>query len=407
MEGSRRMSRRVSYKKQAILGTMLLLVIVAAVEGAALAWAHLFDSELCDAMKGDAADGLDVQLKRQICDDSNGLLYMRVEGGYKMIRPDQHYPTISINSHGFRGPEFEVQKPEGAYRVFVIGGSSAFGAGTADNATIPAHLERMYRESELPFRVEVINAGIPGGQSYIEHMLVRDRILGMDPDLLIVYDGYNDIVVSINNPGIGKPAFQKGTRDGTFSKIYDAYLYWKSVYETVKKHSKIIYYAERHALQDDKSYDDSPVLPKVAVWKERWSEICDIGRERGFHVLVTVQPVLGSGNQTMTAYHEALYTEKDGAFMADGIRHYADALDGMSSSCSHTLDLTHAFDGHIDDTSGVVGEGGRGGGGGGGKVPTSSVAMLDRVHLSDYGNMVIASKMYEASVPIITSGPAT
>ena len=58
------MPRRVSYKKQAILGTMLLLVIVAAVEGAALARAHLFDNELCDAMKGDAADGLDVQLKR-------------------------------------------------------------------------------------------------------------------------------------------------------------------------------------------------------------------------------------------------------------------------------------------------------------------------------------------------------
>ena len=363
---------------------------------------------------------------------------MRVAGGYATIRPDQHYPTISINSYGFRGPEFEVQKPEGTYRVFVIGGSSTLGAGTADNATIPAHLERMYRESELPFRVEVINAGIPGAQSYIEHMLVKDRILEMDPDLLIVYDGYNDIVVSINNPGIGEPAFQKGIRDGTFLEIYDVYLYWKSVYEVVKKHSKIIYLIKMHTLQHDRGYDDSPVLPKVAMselenvpvwssrgrgfsgttdtclpthfqvlmWKERWSEICDIGRERGFHVLITVQPVLGSGNQTMTSYYEALYAERDGAFMADGIRHYADALDGLSSSCPHTLDLTHAFDGHIDDTSGVVGEGG-GERGGGGKVPASGAALLDLVHLSDYGNMVIASKIHDASIPIIKSGPAT
>ena len=391
------MTRQVSYKKQALLGILLLLILAAAAEAVLRVGGQILsDGELCTLMKGDAADGLDERLKEQICYDNRNIQYMFED--YKSLRPDQHHPTISINSHGFRGPEFEVQKPEGTYRVFVIGGSSAFGAGTADNATIPAHLERMYRESELPFRVEVINAGIPGGQSYIEHMLVRDRILGMDPDLLIVYDGYNDIFNSINNPGIGEPAFQRGIHDGIFFKIFNEYLYWNPVYETVKKHSKIIYYAERHALQDDTRYDYSPVLPKVAVWKERWSEICDIGRERGFHVLVTVQPVLGSGNQTMTAYHEALYAEQDGAFIADGIRHYADALDGMPPSCPSTQDLTHAFDGWVDGTGSMGGEG---------RVPASSAALLDLVHLSDYGNTVIASKIHDASIPIITSGPAT
>ena len=389
------MPRRVSYKKQVFLGVMLLLTLVVAVEGTVQVRAHLFDNKLCGAMQGDAADGLDERLKRQICDDVRRIQY--TFEGHKTLRPDQYHPTISINSHGFRGPEFEVQKPEDTYRVFVIGGSSTFGVGTVDNATIPAHLERMYLEADLPFRVEVINAGIPGAQSYTEHMLVKDRIRGMDPDLLIVYDGKNDISQSINNPGISGKMFQEKDRNWMFYNIYMAHLNGNSVYEWAKKHSRIVSYVEYRGVQHWEYYDDSPILPKVAVWKERWGQICDIGRDRGFEVLVTVQPILGSGNQTMTEYYKETYAEQNGVVLIDGIRHYAEALDDLSSSCPFTLDLTHAFDGYVDGTDGVVRVGG-------GKVPVSSVALLDLVHLSDYGNGLIASKMYDASIPIIMSG---
>ena len=140
--GSRSVSRRISYKKQALLGVLLLLALVTAVEGAAQVWAYLSDMEICRIMRGDAARGIDPDTRRQICEDHKRVQH--VFGDYKTIQPDQHYPTININSHGFRGPEFEVQKPEGTYRVFVIGGSSVYGAGNTDNTTIPAHLERMY-----------------------------------------------------------------------------------------------------------------------------------------------------------------------------------------------------------------------------------------------------------------------
>ena len=194
------MPRRVSYKKQAFLGVMLLLTLVAAVEGAALAWTGIFPT-YCDIMESDAVADLDAHLKRQICDDVYSLLHVKGEN-YKMIKPDQHYPTININSHGFRGPEFEAEKPDDTYRIFVIGGSSTFGIGTADGSTIPAHLERMYREANpLPhLRIEVINAGIPAAQSYTESLMVKNQILRLDPVLLIVYDGHNDILYSIDNP---------------------------------------------------------------------------------------------------------------------------------------------------------------------------------------------------------------
>ena len=165
--------------------------------------------------------------------------------------------------------------------------------------------------------------------------------------------------------------------------------------------SNALHLAKTHVLGRNSVHDDSPILPKVAVWKERWGQICDIGRDRGFEVLVTVQPVLGSGNQTLTAYHEAFYAEWNGEAIAGKIHHHADALEGMSPSCPFTLDLTHALDGYV-----VVGGGGAGDPSGG-QVPVSSASLLDRVHLPDCGNMVIASKMYGASIPIIMSGPMT
>ena len=159
--------------------------------------------------------------------------------------------------------------------------------------------------------------------------------------------------------------------------------------------SGVLHLVKTHMLGSNMVNDDSPILPKVDVWKERWGEICDIGRDRGFQVLVTVQPVLGSGNQTLTEYYREYYAKENGEAVAGKIHHYADALEDLSSSCPFTLDLTHAFDGYVEgagDHRGV-------------RVPVSSAALLDLVHLSDYGNEAIASKMYGASIPIMVSEP--
>ena len=80
---SKQMSGRIPHKKQAILGVMLLLTLAVAVEGAALAWTGIFPT-YCDIMESDTADGLDAHTKRQICRDSNSVLYI-LGGGEREI----------------------------------------------------------------------------------------------------------------------------------------------------------------------------------------------------------------------------------------------------------------------------------------------------------------------------------
>ena len=46
--------------------------------------------------------------------------------------------SSNLNSLGFRGPEFSEIKPSNTYRIFMVGGSTMFGAGaSSDEATIP------------------------------------------------------------------------------------------------------------------------------------------------------------------------------------------------------------------------------------------------------------------------------
>ena len=50
------------------------------------------------------------------------------------------YQSFAYNSHGFRGDEFEKEKPDDTFRIFTVGGSTTFGIGAEDDETWPAHL---------------------------------------------------------------------------------------------------------------------------------------------------------------------------------------------------------------------------------------------------------------------------
>jgi lysophospholipase L1-like esterase len=99
---------------------------------------------------------------------------------------------ISINSLGFRGPEFSVDK-HGAYRIVALGESTTFGMTIQPGDTPwPQMLEEMIRQRLKTDRpVQVINAGVPAYS--IKHnadRLARD-ILPLRPDMIISYHGAN------------------------------------------------------------------------------------------------------------------------------------------------------------------------------------------------------------------------
>jgi lysophospholipase L1-like esterase len=116
--------------------------------------------------------------------------------------PGYHNGLTSHNSLGYRNVEIALQKPGGVYRIVAIGGSSTYDVRIEDNArTFTAQLEALLRSQYGHPNVEVINAGVPGYNSWEMLINLEFRVLDLDPDLVIIYEGTNDVHARMVAPG--------------------------------------------------------------------------------------------------------------------------------------------------------------------------------------------------------------
>lgn len=98
------------------------------------------------------------------------------------------------NSLGYRNDEFPLEKLEGVYRIVLLGGSSTYDVSIKDNHdTFAAQLEKLLKEEYGYSDVQVINAGVPGYNSWEILGNLEYRVLDIDPDLVIIYEGTNDV----------------------------------------------------------------------------------------------------------------------------------------------------------------------------------------------------------------------
>ena len=100
---------------------------------------------------------------------------------------------VTINSQGFRGEEFTVEKPPGTIRILTLGASSTFGYHDRDDETYPFLLERDLQTTAPPgVTYEVINFAIPHATTdNVLAMLVNEG-LRLSPDVVTFYEGAND-----------------------------------------------------------------------------------------------------------------------------------------------------------------------------------------------------------------------
>ena len=109
----------------------------------------------------------------------------------KEIIPYEIEPKF--NSHGLHGEEFSEKKLNDVYRIIMVGGSTMAGAETTTDTTIPSIMQKMFDAEKLDRKVEVINAGIGGGNSSSEGRMIDNKLLYYQPDLIIIMDGWNDL----------------------------------------------------------------------------------------------------------------------------------------------------------------------------------------------------------------------
>jgi lysophospholipase L1-like esterase len=111
-----------------------------------------------------------------------------------------YYPTPNYvkgkdrhNALGYRGDEIDMPKPAGQFRIACLGGSTTYTSDVKDYRDAYPYLLEKYIKSKGYEDVAVVNAGAGSWSSWESLVNFQFRVLDLDPDLIVVYHGINDI----------------------------------------------------------------------------------------------------------------------------------------------------------------------------------------------------------------------
>ena len=288
------MSVQVSYKKQSLLGIIGLLILFLVIEVIANVW---WVTQInCEFEENEIFMSMDEERRHQLCVD----LYEVKTLGDELI-PNQQSNSVTINSLGFRGDEFSPEKPDNVYRIFMLGGSTMFGHGaTSDQTTIPGYTQEFFQNHDVEFKIEIINGGIQGADSYTETKIIENKLINYSPDMVIIYDGWNDL-----------------RADNTSESVYN-----------------------------------------------NWNLMCDLGQENDFDVIIALQPIAGFGDKMLTKQeteYSTLGTNYDDAPLINSLSQYGKYTSNLDDldNCTSSINLRSVFDnetspiywdqGHVSD----------------------------------------------------------
>jgi hypothetical protein len=96
-----------------------------------------------------------------------------------------HSFQVNSDANGLRASTHTVKKPDGVFRILLLGCSTTFGWGVADADSLPAQLERSLKKSGYG-NVEVINGGQPGYSSFQGRRFYSEVAAQYEPDLVFL-----------------------------------------------------------------------------------------------------------------------------------------------------------------------------------------------------------------------------
>jgi hypothetical protein len=103
-----------------------------------------------------------------------------------------------INKLQFRArEELTSPKPGKTYRIFITGGSTAYGSGApSDETTIAGYLNTLLEKQLTPttkIKYEVLTMANPAWASTQERIVIENLLSELEPDMVISFSGVNDV----------------------------------------------------------------------------------------------------------------------------------------------------------------------------------------------------------------------
>jgi lysophospholipase L1-like esterase len=254
---------------------------------------------------------------------------------------------FTTNEYGFRGDSLAVPKPSREFRIFVVGGSTAecFYLDDEDD------MSRVV-QNELAGRgdVKVYNVGLSGTASDDHIALIAQRLVHLQPDLIVVFAGLNDLRRSILGADNLHYASETVRPESCYkrlllsSQIVRRLVYLKrrvdpdpeGVLETRTLESD---YARKVTLQRSIPETNADARVETVGFRDNLITLAGIARAHRFQLVFMTHPstwnsqvdIEARDHQWLRLYDNVVYSE---AAMDNALERFNDAMRGVAATDS-------------------------------------------------------------------------
>ena len=261
-------------------------------------------------------------------------------------------------------------------KVWVFGGSTVYGIGTPDWATIPSYLSRELNTNPSAC-VEVTNLGVEGYVTNQEVILLSQQLkAGRKPDIAIFYDGINESLVGGFSPGIPTAHWnfdmiKNRVEMGPDSKL--VLLNSSHLFQLIKL------LLENHSQKGLPTFSDAELTAKAQATLENYETnlrfVHLLASAYGFKTYFFWQPALAYGDKPLAPFEQELKEARSkelGGRVHRGLNAVYQEAETRSSASESFVFLGHVFD----------------------KV--QELIYVDEFHLDPRGNQIIARAIAQA-----------
>lgn len=287
--------------------------------------------------------------------------------------PGAHH-NAQINSWQMRNTqELQMPKPAGVYRIFLTGGSTAFGSGApTQEQTIGSLLNELLvtkLAEKMGLRYEVFTFANPAWASTQERIAIENYLSELDPDLIISLSGNNDVFWG--DAGRNVQWFYAGA-DEYFHALANAGLRTAGR----KEFSTL---PQAHPVSQ-------PIAPQTVAYRLEKNvklgayALGNVGREWVFFL----QPTLSVTKKALSSRENA-FIPKSKDYYIQCYQAIASKLTSLKQQNFSFVDLSGVFDG----------------------LGAKDEIFIDQFHFGDKGNAIIAGAIFSALTPRLERGQAS
>lgn len=250
--------------------------------------------------------------------------------GYSSLENHQGNSYVS-NNYGFRYKEnFPPKKLKEEVRIFVTGGSAAWGVGSPQEYLYTTRIEKKLQEYYPNLRVRVINAGVGGYFSTHERILILNKISEFEPDVVVMFSGWNDAYAGYDGFQVlddkwdflsAGPVLAKYNRaysiDNKAKKAKKRKMFPRPYKDYIFKTHFLVdrYFYSRKSLDEiKKSIEKTQIEPQIVIKNliKNILVIHDLSKRQDFMLLFYLQPTLDNTKKNLSPYENYMldYTNK-------------------------------------------------------------------------------------------------